>query len=70
MSAAWYEFFPDYASYFDGIDFHPGDTIQLSAKVTTDYTTSMSTGTVIVHNNSTGHTVKCTEYRYVKSSKR
>ena len=51
-SAAWYEWYPDYAYDFSGISFSPGDSVTLT--VTASSTTS---GTAVITNNSKGKTV-------------
>lgn len=52
MHAAWYEWFPDFAHDFDGIDINAGDTI-----IMTVTTTSTTSGTAIIENKTTGQTV-------------
>ncbi|KAL4939154.1 hypothetical protein BDV06DRAFT_41320 [Aspergillus oleicola] len=49
---AWYEWYPDYAYDFSGIDISAGDSI----RVTVD-ASSLTTGTATVENLSTGQTV-------------
>lgn len=49
---AWYEWFPDYAYDFSGIDINVGDTIAVSVVAS-----SSTSGTVTIQNLSTGQTV-------------
>ncbi|KAJ5352772.1 hypothetical protein MYU51_011279 [Penicillium brevicompactum] len=51
-SSAWYEWFPDYAHDFTDIKISTGDVV----KITVD-ATSLSSGTAIIENRSTGKTV-------------
>ncbi|EAW12184.1 A4/G1 family peptidase [Aspergillus clavatus NRRL 1] len=52
---AWYEWYPDYAYDFSGIDISVGDTIKLTIDAT-----SKTAGSAIIQNLSTGKTVKHT----------
>ncbi|KAF5383155.1 hypothetical protein D9615_004962 [Tricholomella constricta] len=49
---AWYEFFPDFAHDFTGISISAGDTVQLTVTAS-----SLTSGTAVIHNLSTGQTV-------------
>jgi len=49
---AWYEWYPDYAYDFSGIDINAGDSITLSVVAATS-----TTGTATIENLSTGQTV-------------
>ncbi|KZP18089.1 hypothetical protein FIBSPDRAFT_792372, partial [Athelia psychrophila] len=49
---AWYEWYPDYAYDFSGIDISEGDVITLTVTASTDYT-----GSAVIENQSTGQTV-------------
>ncbi|KIL61680.1 hypothetical protein M378DRAFT_82243 [Amanita muscaria Koide BX008] len=49
---AWYEWFPDYAYYFNGITINSGDVVQLNVTAS-----STTTGTAAIRNLSNGQTV-------------
>jgi len=49
---AWYEWYPDYAYDFDGIDIASGDVIKLTVTAT-----STTSGTAVIENTSNGQTV-------------
>ena len=49
---AWYEWYPDYAYYFDDFELAAGDTILMTVKAS-----SKSAGTATLENTSTGQTV-------------
>ena len=51
-SAAWYEWYPDYAYDFSGISFSPGDSVTLTVTAT-----STKAGTAVITNNTKGKTV-------------
>ncbi|KAM6491298.1 Peptidase A4 family domain containing protein [Amanita muscaria] len=48
---AWYEWFPDYAYYFNGITINSGDVVQLNVTAS-----STTTGTAAIRNLSNGQT--------------
>ncbi|KAJ9396918.1 hypothetical protein DTO282F9_6172 [Paecilomyces variotii] len=52
---AWYEWYPDYAHDFDGFDISSGDVISLSVN-----SSSSSSGTVVIENQTTGKQVSKT----------
>lgn len=52
---AWYEWYPDYAYDFSGLDISSGDVISLSVK-----SSSSSSGTVVIENQTTGKQVSKT----------
>lgn len=54
-SAAWFEWFPDFAHDFTGITLSPGNTITVSVTAT-----SLTGGTATIVNRSTGQTVSHT----------
>ncbi|KAF7976446.1 hypothetical protein HWV62_6685 [Athelia sp. TMB] len=49
---AWYEWYPDYAYDFSGIDISAGDQITLTVTASSEYT-----GTAVIENKSSGQTV-------------
>ncbi|KIL61663.1 hypothetical protein M378DRAFT_82209 [Amanita muscaria Koide BX008] len=49
---AWYEWFPDYAYYFNGITINSGNVIKLTVTAS-----STTTGTAVIQNLSNGQTV-------------
>jgi hypothetical protein len=51
-STAWFEWFPETASDFSGIEFSAGDTVTVTVSAS-----STTSGTVVITNNSKGMTV-------------